>query len=89
MLYSGQLSLSEDHMVWNVTKDKITERVAMVNEHTWGAPMAGPLVSPDPKDRVGYLPEIEAGRLDLDDVIKPIFEEVSKALGREFPYPKK
>ena len=87
--YDGPLSLAEDLMVWNVTKDKITERIAIVNEHTWGAPMASPPVAPDPKDRVGYSPEIEAGRLDVDDVIKPIYEEASKALGREFEYPKK
>ena len=85
--YDGPLSLAEDHMVWNVTKDKITERLAIVDEHTWGAPMASPPVAPDPKDRVGYSPEIWAGRLDVDDVIKPIYEEAGKALGREFPYP--
>jgi ribonuclease Z len=87
--YDGPLSLAEDHMVWNVTKDKITERIAIVDEHTWGAPMASPPVAPDPNDRVGYSPEIEAGRLDVDDVIKPIYEEASKALGRKFEYPKK
>jgi ribonuclease Z len=86
--YDGPLSLAEDHMVWNVTKDKITERIAIVDEHTWGAPMASPPVAPDPKDRVGYSPEIEAGRLNVDDVIRPIYEEASKALGRKFEYPK-
>ena len=74
-------------MVWNVTKDKITERLAVVDEHTWGAPMASPPVAPDPKDRVGYSPEIEAGRWDVNDVIRPIYKEASEALGREFPYP--
>ena len=85
--YDGPLSLSEDFMVWNVTKDKITERLAIVDEHTWGAPMASPAAAPDPKDRVGYSPEIWAGRLDMDDVIKPIYKEAGEALGREFPYP--
>ena len=85
--YDGPLSLSEDFMVWNVTKDKITERLAIVDEHTWGAPMASPAVAPDPKDRVGYSPEIWAGRLDMDDVIRPIYIEAGEALGREFPYP--
>jgi ribonuclease Z len=74
-------------MVWNVTKDKITERVALVNHHSWGAPLASPAVAPDPKDRVGYSPEIWAGRLDVDEVIRPIYKEASEALGREFPYP--
>jgi hypothetical protein len=38
---------------------------------------------------VGYSPEIEAGRLDVDDVIRPIYEEASEALGRKFEFPKK
>jgi ribonuclease Z len=88
--YSGPLSLAEDHMVWNVTKDKITERVALVNEHTWNPPMVTPAVPPDPKDRVGYSPEIWAGRFDdVDEVIRPIYEEASQAVGRTFEYPEK
>jgi len=76
-------------MVWNITRDKITERMAIVNEHSWNPPMASPALAPDPKDRVPYSREIEAGRLDMDDVIRPIYEEASEALGREFEYPKK
>jgi ribonuclease Z len=76
------------HMVWNVTKDKITERVALVNEHTWNPPLVSPAVPPDPNDRVGYSPEIWAGRFDdVDEVIRPIYEEAGEALGREFKYP--
>jgi ribonuclease Z len=86
--YDGPLSLAEDHMVWNVTKDKITERVALVNEHTWNPPLVSPAVPPDPNDRVGYSPEIWAGRFDdVDEVIRPIYEEAGQALGREFEYP--
>jgi hypothetical protein len=51
--------------------------------------MASPAVAPDPKDRVPYSPEIEAGKLNMDDVIKPIFEEAGEALGKEFKYPSK
>ena len=86
--YDGPLSLAEDHMVWNVTKDKITERVALVNEHTWNPPLVSPAVPPDPNDRVPYSPEIAAGRFDeVDEVIRPIYEEAGKALGRKFKYP--
>jgi len=86
--YDGPLSLAEDHMVWNVTKDKITERVALVNEHTWNPPLVSPALPPDPNDRVGYSPEIWAGRWDdVDEVIKPIYKEAGEALGREFEYP--
>lgn len=38
--------------------------------------------------RVGYSPEIEAGRWNVDDVIRPIYQEAEKAVGRKFPYPK-
>jgi len=87
--YGGPLSLAEDHMVWNVTKDKITERIAIVDHHTWTPPMASPAIPIDPKDRVPYSAEIEAGRLDMEDVIRPIYEQAGEALGREFEYPSK
>ena len=54
--YDGPLSLAEDHMVWNVTKDKITERVALVNEHTWNPPMASPAFRPIRTTGLGTRP---------------------------------
>jgi ribonuclease Z len=85
--YDGPLSLAEDHMVWNVTKDDIRERIAVVNEHSWNPPLVTPAVPVDAKDRVGNSPEIEAGRFNVDDVLRPIYEEAGQALGREFKYP--
>jgi ribonuclease Z len=75
--YDGPLSLAEDYMVWNVTKDGIRERMAVVDEHTWNPPLAYPAEPVSPKDRVGYSPEIEGGRLDVRDVIEPIYQEAS------------
>jgi len=95
--YDGPLSLAEDFMVWNVTKDKITTRMAVVEEHTWAPPNAVPPNPPDPSDRdafskrlgwdVGYTDFIAKGKWDVDDVLRPIYEEASKMVGREFPYP--
>ena len=85
--YDGPLSLAEDYMVWNVSKDGIRERMAVVDEHSWNPPLAYPAEPVSPKDRVGYSPEIEGGRLDVRDVIEPIYQEASDALGREFKYP--
>ncbi len=85
--YSGPLSLAEDLMVWNVTKDKITERMAVVNEHSWNPPLVTPALPVRAEDRVGYSPEIEAGRFNVDDVLMPIYEEAGRAVGREFKYP--
>ncbi len=39
-VYDGPLSLADDFMVWNVTKDDITVRMAVTEERTW-APPAG------------------------------------------------
>jgi len=36
--YDGPLSMATDRMVWNVTKDKITERMAVITEEAWSVP---------------------------------------------------
>ncbi|MDJ0848653.1 MAG: guanitoxin biosynthesis MBL fold metallo-hydrolase GntH [Myxococcota bacterium] len=95
--YDGPLSLATDFMVWNVTKDGVRERMALVEEHTWAPPMASPPLSPDMADRdaeserlgwkIGYSDFIGAGKLDYRDVIEPIYREASEVLGREMEYP--
>ena len=76
-------------MVWNVTKDGIRERMAVVDEHTWNPPLAYAAKPVSAADRVGYSPEIEGGRLDMSDVLEPIYQEASEAVGRKFEYPTK
>ena len=36
--YQGPLSLATDRMVWNVTKDKIVERMAVITDEAWSVP---------------------------------------------------
>jgi len=85
--YDGPLSLAEDYMVWNVTKEGTRVRLAEIDEHSWNPPHAYPAEPVKAEDRVGYSPEIWDGRLDVDDVIRPIYKEAGEALGREFAYP--
>ena len=98
--YDGPLSLAEDFMVWNVTKDKITERMAAVDEHNWNPPKPVPGKAPLPSDRDAFAKSIGIDakamefseetlkhRLDVDDAVKPIYEQFSKEFGREFNYP--
>ena len=97
--YDGPLSLAEDYMVWNVTKDDIKVRLAEVDHHTWAPPLAAPAEPPTLEDRKPYEEKLgvsldfseftNSGFWDVDDVLRPIFEEASKAQGREFPYPEK
>jgi len=95
--YDGPLSLAEDYMVWNVTKDNIRVRMAEVDHHTWAPPLASPAEPPKLEDRQPYEKKLgvslafsdftKNGYWDVDDVLRPIYEEAGKALGREFPYP--
>lgn len=98
--YDGPLSLANDFMVWNVTKDDITVRMAVTEEATWAPPLAAPAEAPAPEDitafaesvgldpaDVGFSEFTQGGFWDVDDVLRPIFEEASEALGQEFPYP--
>ena len=38
---------------------------------------------------VGYTDFIANGKWDVDDVLRPIYEEASLIMGREFPYPER
>ncbi len=96
--YDGPLDLAEDFMVWNVTKDDIRTRMAVVEEATWSPPGTRPPKPPDLADRkpfseglgletLEFSEFIASGKWNVDDVLRPIFEEASEVLGREFPYP--
>jgi ribonuclease Z len=95
--YDGPLSLAEDFMVWNVTKDDIRVRLAVTDENTWAPPLASPAEPPDFADRapmeeklgvsLDFSEFIENGKWEVDDVLRPIYEEASEAMGKEFPYP--
>jgi ribonuclease Z len=38
-------------------------------------------------DSLNYSTFISEGKMDMNDVIRPIYKEASESLGREFPYP--
>jgi len=100
--YDGPLSLAEDFMVWNITKDDIRVRMAVVEEATWAPPLAGEAMLPGgdsdkqkfskgsgvPVDALSYSDFIIGGRWgDVDPALRGVYKEASEALGREFPYP--
>ncbi|MEA3413540.1 MAG: guanitoxin biosynthesis MBL fold metallo-hydrolase GntH [Pseudomonadota bacterium] len=101
--YDGPLSLADDFMVWNVTRDDIRVRMAVVEEETWSPPAATPAGPPNMADReqfskdtgvpakaIGYSDFIKGGTWDgVDEVLRGVYQEASEALGQEFPYPEK
>jgi ribonuclease Z len=100
--YDGPLSLAEDFMVWNITKDDIRVRMAVVEEATWAPPLAGKAQPPGgdadreqfskdagvPVDAIKYSKFIIDGRWgEVDEVLRGVYKEASEAVGKEFPYP--
>jgi ribonuclease Z len=100
--YDGPLSLAEDFMVWNITKDGIRTRMAVVEEATWAPPLVGAPEPPGgdrdrkafsgnsgvPMDSMRYSDFIIEGRWDgVDEALRGIYKEASEKLGREFEYP--
>jgi len=79
--YDGPLSLAIDYMVWNITKDDIRLRMAVVDEDVWPPPAIGKPQAPDPSKRVPYSDMIIGGRYDMKDVIQPTYDEVNKKYG--------
>jgi len=101
--YDGPLSLAEDFMVWNVTKDDIRVRMAIVDEHTWAPALVSKPELPREDDvenygkemgvdtkSMGYSDFIKEGRWgEVDEALRDVYEEASKILGRKFEYPTK
>ena len=97
--YDGPLSLSEDLMVWNVTKDEVRTRLAVVDDHTWAPPTTRKPQLPDIQDRKDFAKKVGVNSLEfskfisdgvwnVDDVLRPVYKEVSESAGRTIPYPK-
>jgi ribonuclease Z len=79
--YDGPLSLSIDYMVWNITRDEIRVRMAIVDEDVWPPPATEKPQAPDATQRIPYSPEISGGKLDMKKVLKPVYDEINKQYG--------
>jgi ribonuclease Z len=76
--YDGPLSLAMDYLVWNITKDEIRVRMAIIDEDVWPPPATEKPQLPDASLRVPYSKQISGGRLDVKDVIQPTYDAINK-----------
>lgn len=60
--YDGPLSMATDMMVWNITKDKITERMAVTTDNAWAVPGTARQAPPEKGRPNPMSKEIEDGR---------------------------
>ncbi len=79
--YDGPLSLSIDYMVWNITRDDIRVRMAVVDEAVWPPPATEAPQVPDPSLRIPYSDMIAGGKYDMSDVIQPTYDAINEQYG--------
>jgi len=62
--YDGSLSMATDMMVWNITKDKVIERMAVSTEEAFSVPGSARQAGPEKGQPPVYSPFILEGRWD-------------------------
>ncbi|MHC4239225.1 MAG: guanitoxin biosynthesis MBL fold metallo-hydrolase GntH [Planctomycetota bacterium] len=63
--YDGPLTLANDNLVWNVTKESIQVRKVIGNDDAWPAAPPHPAGPPDPSERTEMSDWLNAGRVDF------------------------
>ena len=86
--YDGPVDLAIDYMVWNVTKDEIRTRMAVVDEAIWPQPSIYPPQAADPNQRIGFSKEMASGRVVFDEVIEFYYNQANEMFGTDFEPPK-
>ena len=79
--YDGPLTLAEDYMVWNITKDEIRTRMISYNEDAWPPPGAK---APPPVDRsiTKYTSDwIVEMNLDVSEQVQAIYDRTNEQYG--------
>lgn len=73
--------MATDLLVWNVTKDEIRVREAIVDDAVWPAPSPTPPDEPDPSERVQFSEFIAGGRFDVSEVLDPLVNDFKQEHG--------
>ena len=69
-VYDGPLSLAVDGMMWNITREGVTERMTVMTEDAWSVPGSRPPPPGDPALTTPISDYIRAGSWNVDDVEK-------------------
>jgi ribonuclease Z len=85
--YNGPFELAVDYMVFNVTKDTIKVRMAVVDEDIWPEPSITKAVAADPSRRIGFTDFLVGGRVVFEDVIKFYYDQTNEMFGTDFEPP--
>ena len=79
--YDGPLSMATDLMTWNITRDAVTERMAVSPDSDWDVEGPGEKLAPDRTRESEYTEFTLDGRLDVDEVNREWMEQFMDAHG--------
>ncbi len=86
--YDGPLALAMDYMVFNVTKDDIRVRMAVIDEDIWPQPSVTEKLPADPSQKIGFSDFITNGRVPYSDVVEKVYADINKRYGSNVKPPK-
>jgi ribonuclease Z len=86
--YDGPLALAVDYMVFNVTKDYFSVRMAAIDEDIWPQPATKPKLQADRSKALKFTDFLMGGRVNYNDVVKEYYDNINKEYGTNVPYPK-
>lgn len=86
--YDGPFVLATDYMVFNVTKDDIKVRMAVIDEDIWPLPSITEKLPADPSQRIGFSDFITSGRVPYAEVVEKIYADINKRYGSNEKPPK-
>lgn len=85
--WDGPLALAVDYMVFNVTKDHITTRMAAIDQDIWPQPATIAKIPPDRSKAMRMTDLLMGGRVNYSEIVKEYFDDINKEHGTKIPYP--
>jgi len=76
--YDGPLTMADDLMVWNVTKDAILVRQVIVDDESWPAKSPTKPGEPDAKAKVEFTKFLKDGKMDMTKTLGPLMDKFKK-----------
>jgi ribonuclease Z len=86
LTYDGPVTLADDYMVWNVTKDEIRVREIVHNERTYPPPITR-AVAVDQDEKLEYPAWFAEVTLDFPELVGPLYEMINQRYGTDFKPP--
>ena len=86
LLYDGPLVFAQDNMVFNVTKDSIRVREAVIDEDIFAEDATREKISPPPAPNP-FSPFIGGGIERFPEVVGPMWDEINAIEGTNFKQP--